>query len=517
MSSISTERLINRTRYIFAAFFMIAGISSLRGGSDPMVYGSIFTVTGIYFALAVVNHFYIRKGIVSKSLIYISVGMEVLFIFSLRLAFSFDPHTGYAMTMKEPATFTVYFLFGIMTGLRYNKPLALYYGSFAVITHLILLVLSVALGNLVFTTDPSRAFAVDTLRLASEIPKILFLIAFTYFLYVMADFTNKNISKLEKARSEATDRARAIENLLGAVKSTAEELLKGNHDLIESTTMIDGIVSENSRLMVEIGTISGEIINSIDDINRKTENQYLSSEKNVSRIQEISELMDVILKDSLDQGKKAREALSLAEVNEKHVAESLSAIKNMRDNSKKIEEISQTISDIADMTNLLSLNAAIESARAGEYGRGFAVVADEISKLAGKSVDSSKEIEAIIRKTVENIEQVYSTVENMARYLNWIIEFVKHNTTFMQELNDKTSREHNENKELYNTTMDVYNAAGEIIQHSRKQSELVHTIIRWTDGMSTTSRDISRHLEILKELSGRLGGRSQEMQGILGG
>lgn len=94
------------------------------------------------------------------------------------------------------------------------------------------------------------------------------------------------------------------------------------------------------------------------------------------------------------------------------VESSAEVVRNLGEKQAQIGMIVQTIDEIAEQTNLLALNAAIEAARAGEHGRGFAVVADEVRKLAERSGQATKEIASLIDEVRQGVEQAINSMEN---------------------------------------------------------------------------------------------------------
>jgi len=512
MGSLATEWLINKARYFFIIFFAIAGISSIKNGASLASWGGIFATSFVFLILALVNQYYIFKKIYSIQLIYVSVTIEMMLVATLKYIMHFDTRVGFAMTIKEPATFSVYFLFLILTALRYNGRLDIYAGFLAIVSYSGLLFLSLIDGGLVATTDISRAFDKDTVRLASEIPKVMFLGVFTFFIYKMAEFTTKNIEDLKTAEQKAHNDYASMKELLATVAATSNELLNGSTNLSASSVAINSILKESGELVSEVETISKNISQTIAVINEKSDVQYRTVEDNFIRIKDISNLMEEISEDSTIQSVNAEDAIKLAVINEQNITVAIKAITDMRSNSKKIEEISQTISEIADKTSLLSLNAAIESARAGEQGRGFAVVADEISKLATMSIDSSKEIAAIIRNTVNNIENASQMIENLATYLGRIIVFVKDNSIFMKGLKDKTAQEFMVSKSLYDSTVEVEKAARDVTEHSERQATMVSEISALMERMKSMAGSLAGSLKDIRSLSLILEDRSINMQ-----
>ncbi len=236
---------------------------------------------------------------------------------------------------------------------------------------------------------------------------------------------------------------------------------------------------------------------SIEENQTSVENVANGAQDQASSVEQSNVVTAQIVNSIKDVEQKAKEAVTIskkslneATTGEAAVLKMSEGMNKIKDTSMQIGTIIEIITEITEKTDLLSLNAAIEAAKAGEQGKGFSVVADEIRKLAERSSNSAKEITELVNNTTESIQNGVGLAENAAAVLKNISYSVK-----------KTEK-HNE--KIFYSTREQREAAIEIQKALERLAGVSESNAATAEEMQAALGDIFEHASDLPKLANDL-------------
>jgi methyl-accepting chemotaxis protein len=266
---------------------------------------------------------------------------------------------------------------------------------------------------------------------------------------------NKAVENINQIMMQVSEAVSVTASAGNQISSSSEEMAAGAQEQSAQTSEVASAMEEMTRTIMET-----------------THNATIAAQK--------SKIAGEI---AVSGGKVVEETVAgmnrIAEV----VKQSATIVRELGNNSDQIGEIVQVIDEIADQTNLLALNAAIEAARAGEQGRGFAVVADEVRKLAERTTKATKEIATMIMKIQKDTGGAVESIEN-------------------------GTKEVEKGKELANKAGE---SLKQIIKGTNEVVDVITQVATASAEQSSTSEQISKNIEGINNVTNESAGGIQQI------
>jgi methyl-accepting chemotaxis protein len=277
---------------------------------------------------------------------------------------------------------------------------------------------------------------------------------------------NNMMGKLQESFKTIQDKVDEVSNVAISVSAASEQVVKSSASQSSSTSAMAASVEEMTVSINTVSSSAGEAQDMSRQAGETANEGGRIIERTTSRMGEIAET----------------------------VAKASEVIRALGDESQQISSVVQVIKEVADQTNLLALNAAIEAARAGEQGRGFAVVADEVRKLAERTAQSTGDISTMVGKMQVSAREAVEEMEQ-------VVQQVSEGQALAGEANDRISAILEGANKVSDAVTEISNALKEQSQASMDIARHVESIAQMTDENSAAAEKSASNVRQLEQLA----------------
>jgi twitching motility protein PilJ len=275
----------------------------------------------------------------------------------------------------------------------------------------------------------------------------------------------------------------ALRSLVEQINSTTLQVASAAQETQANASHLIDASEHQSQQITEVTSAMSQMAASVEQVSENASQSSVVAQQSV----ELAIQGNAAVKKSIDGMTTIRE----------QIQETSKRIKRLGESTQQIGEVVELIDDIAEQTNILSLNAAIQATMAGEAGRGFAVVADEVQRLAERSRNATKQIESLVRTIQTDTREAVNSMEQSTSEVVSGAELSQDAGTALQQIENVS---HQLAELIDNISENAKQQATAAVSTSDNMNIIQEITIQTSTGTNESAKSVGRLLELTNEL-----------------